>query len=799
MATRQTTTIQTPPAPAKDQDPYKFNLSVKQIIDKWSGNAGLLDMVVTFRDLQNIAAGSFEFTNIRSLSKIQYIDGGVVRTGRITSYDTDTYFDLDYDKIVMNGKIEYTSTVAGIFLGRDGTAYKVNIGDSSEYFKWDGTNLTWQGANAELTSTGALRIASGTVGPSTGARIFLDGTNLRVSVYDASDNEKTASGYVNGLLHNPIKGFAVASFADPTVVNDTSQNWTVNALAGLLVTVVAGTGIGQAAKTIASNTATSFTVSVAFSPALDGTSQYSIAQTATWGASDYGFWAAPGDHLVIDGDVQHDSGDFIIQHDANYLIKDYSDNIIVRMGTDKGEKGLFNYTSTGVLLSKFTGSQLYMGADGETGNYIKYTPAGGMLIHGNVTIAGNLSSISSTTGALTVNGNLSVGANIILGNSGAIYTVNKTTYADTDAGFFLGYDTDAHKLNIGDATHYLKWTGTALNIKGIVAVGSITLDTSGYICTDGKTSYADTDAGVFIGYDSIEELHVLNIGDATNYVKWDGANMILSDDIIVTDHVTDDNITRSWGYSSESNVNINEYSTDVGSDLAETSPIAYTSSITYTANDYFLQLYAENYLASLDNTSDAVLVFTMFFEAIEIVKSGILKWTYSAALDDGTYYLTDIAGTASGLGASFDPGSTPGMLSGGLGGTFKVFYEDDALWATLAEAEFGYGDKEVPALGFDTIYAHLVGGGDPDAQADGYLQFCWLIKTFSSPTVTGYGAASNVAKINTSPAYNRILNANSNTSLNRGFVVGALYNQNGLAAGSRYCDSVDFIVWERKK
>ncbi len=387
MASRATTTTQLPPAPNKDQDPYKFNLSVKQILDKWGGNAGLLDTVITFRDLQDIVAGNFEFTNIRSLSKIQYIDGGVVRTGRITSYDAGTYFDLDYDKIVMNAKITFDSTVTGVFIGRDGADYKVNIGDATEYVKWDGTNISWKGTYAELTAAGALLITSGTVGPSTGARIFLDGTNLRVSVYDGADNEKVAMGYVNGLLKNPIKGFAVASFADATIVNDSSQNWTVNALAGLLVTVVAGTGIGQAAKTIVSNTATSFTVSEAFNPALDATSQYSIAQTATWGASDYGFWAAPRDHLVIDGDVQYDSGDFIIQHNANYLIHDYNDNIIVRMGTDKGEKGLFNYLSDGTLLSKFTGSQIYMGDEGEIGNYLKYTPAGGLVIAGSLSVS----------------------------------------------------------------------------------------------------------------------------------------------------------------------------------------------------------------------------------------------------------------------------------------------------------------------------------------------------------------------------------------------------------------------------
>ena len=43
---------------------------------------------------------------------------------------------------------------------------------------------------------------------------------------------------------------------------------------------------------------------------------------------------------------------------------------------------------------------------------------------------------------------------------------DKISYADTTAGFWLGYDSGAYKLNIGDASHYLKWTGTTLDIKG---------------------------------------------------------------------------------------------------------------------------------------------------------------------------------------------------------------------------------------------------------------------------------------------------------------------------------------------
>jgi len=62
-----------------------------------------------------------------------------------------------------------------------------------------------------------------------------------------------------------------------------------------------------------------------------------------WGAGDYGFWAKQGDRLRIDGDVEYIKGDWLIQNDASYLIKDSQDRVIVRMGTDTGEKGFYLY------------------------------------------------------------------------------------------------------------------------------------------------------------------------------------------------------------------------------------------------------------------------------------------------------------------------------------------------------------------------------------------------------------------------------------------------------------------------
>jgi len=74
----------------------------------------------------------------------------------------------------------------------------------------------------------------------------------------------------------------------------------------------------------------------------------------------------------------------------------------------------------------------------------------------------DLSASKITAG--TINADITHTAEIILSTSGNLHTLNKDSYADTTAGVFLGYDateTD-YVLNIGDATEYLKWDGTTL-------------------------------------------------------------------------------------------------------------------------------------------------------------------------------------------------------------------------------------------------------------------------------------------------------------------------------------------------
>lgn len=97
-----------------------------------------------------------------------------------------------------------------------------------------------------------------------------------------------------------------------------------------------------------------------------------------WEAGDYGFWASQGDKLVIDGDVEYKSGDWLIAADGSLLIKTAADKTIIRLGTAGGEKGLFLYSEDEIPFIRLTYSGLRCltpGAGGKYGNSVKYGTA----------------------------------------------------------------------------------------------------------------------------------------------------------------------------------------------------------------------------------------------------------------------------------------------------------------------------------------------------------------------------------------------------------------------------------------
>jgi hypothetical protein len=108
-----------------------------------------------------------------------------------------------------------------------------------------------------------------------------------------------------GRSYDPIANQVAASTAitsaTSTVITKTAAGWTINAFTGNYVRVNSGTGAGQI-RLIASNTATTITVTAPFSPVLDATSTIEIPGAFTAGLTDRVREAidAPGTQLFID-------------------------------------------------------------------------------------------------------------------------------------------------------------------------------------------------------------------------------------------------------------------------------------------------------------------------------------------------------------------------------------------------------------------------------------------------------------------------------------------------------------------
>jgi len=72
--------------------------------------------------------------------------------------------------------------------------------------------------------------------------------------------------------------------------------------------------------------------------------------------------------------------------------------------------------------------------------------------------------------------------------TGSAIRQGKDSFADTDPGFWLGYAASSSLFSIGNATNYMKWTGTDLLVKG-----SITGDISADLNMSGHALYNCTD------------------------------------------------------------------------------------------------------------------------------------------------------------------------------------------------------------------------------------------------------------------------------------------------------------------
>lgn len=94
---------------------------------------------------------------------------------------------------------------------------------------------------------------------------------------------------------------------------------------------------------------------------------------------------------------------------------------------------------------------------------------------GSVIVDGTLDANKLISNTVISN-NIKVNSSLQVQSSGKIFTTNKSSYGTNNAGFFLGYTGGQYKLDVGNNSNYIRWDGSTLEIKGDVEVNSIDAD-----------------------------------------------------------------------------------------------------------------------------------------------------------------------------------------------------------------------------------------------------------------------------------------------------------------------------------
>ena len=397
--------------PKADGNQTAINAAIIQRLLTYDGSVGNvygLDKVVRFKDLVALDPISFESIKRSSAtSRITRITGNIIRLGKIESNDSATYLDLDNDKLVFNAKVNYASSMPGIFIGKDddGT-YKFNMGyPSTGELKFDGNNVSLL------------------IGPTPGNSVLIDGENVRVR----------SSNYASGSMGS---GFSLSP--DLLEVGNIAcrgifrtvvfQKETLSSISGGLV-------ISKGSDVLA----TDMTAADASTLIIEGNETFAVGDFLRIkdGSNDEWLEVANADSAPTYVVARDKNGDYAVNTNpvwtkgasvVNFVAS--GDGAIQLTASEEGAPFISVITHAGspwdTLTTKvrvgnlngFLGyaTDLYGIAIGESTKYLKYDSTNGLRIKGTIT-----------------------GSDITLDTGGFIKTSGKDGYADDTAGFFLGY------------------------------------------------------------------------------------------------------------------------------------------------------------------------------------------------------------------------------------------------------------------------------------------------------------------------------------------------------------------------
>jgi hypothetical protein len=348
--------------------------------------------------------------------------GGYMRSGQ-TAYDSGT----------------------GFYIGNDSGTPKFSVGNSA------GNKLTWNGTT--LTITGTLTATAGAIGG------FDIGTDY---IRDAANSMGLAST-VSGS--DDVRFWAGAAFASrataPFRVTEAGAIVASSATITGAITTSSGSSIST---TYLSGTVAQSNLGVA-DRGWSQTSVFSVtdADTIAWASGT--FTSADGTaYSISSGNTGNMAAKTYIYLDTGVSTTAYQTTTTAStaVGVGKVMVAIAQNATTEATYEVLSGQgwQNIDAANIVTGSITANEIAASTITAGKLSIS-TLSAITADMGTITA-------WTVTLNTSG--YVRGGQTAYNTGTGFFLGYDSSAYKLSLGDASSaFLTWNGSTLTVSGLIA------------------------------------------------------------------------------------------------------------------------------------------------------------------------------------------------------------------------------------------------------------------------------------------------------------------------------------------
>ncbi len=473
-------------------------------------------------DVENLTAGAITSGTIDAGTiTVENIDAGNINTGILDSAYVNTGeivvgglesgVTIDSGSLTMSagghikgGQTEYNDADAsGFFLGYDTNAYKFSIGnaDNSQRLTFDGSNLSVKGTltvgSTDLTEDNTL--------------------NSNVSASDLGLNVTAALEHIN---HN-----AVANIS-----------FTVNSLDGSAnpgeITISAG--VMKAGSTTRTTNLQGIVTPYEGSakPPYSGNHFFII-----WGASQA--WSS-------------DTSARFQSSDSATLSYSGGTPIFVAIYDEANDqwKAVDNAGSTTDFTPLASDYAIAVGT--------KTSGSGGIDTLDSLIAFADDPEADQTATALSA-GTTITGGGITMSSGGSIK--GGQTAFNSGTGFFLGYDTDAYKLSIGDASsNSLTFNGSDLSVTGSITAGSFTLS-SGATVTDSGNQVINTQNNAFFRLETTAANDDVSAPSDSAFITAFGRSPRNNDIVIVINTASDPEVSAAYVYATNAWVAKNDFLT----------------------------------------------------------------------------------------------------------------------------------------------------------------------------------------------------------------------------------------------